>query len=279
MKQIIFYPLLFIAILFASCSKDSSSNTNPVILTPKLKRVTYTTVGTRIADILEVEYDANNRVTILYSRHEDSSFTPIKIVNKSTNYYFYNGSSNYPYKDSIYDVDILGNGRSYINNFTYNAQNNLLKEESIAIIKEYEYNSNWMIKKRYDFFTGTYNLNSIDSFQFDTNGKIITSRTHHVSSSIDTFSYTYDNKLNPFATLNISKIPTYYSGVISFDESLRSLNNVLTYTGKYGNPTSLIENEILTYVYDTNGYPINGTSSRSNIPGTSNNYNIKFEYY
>lgn len=288
MKTKLFHSIILISLL-ASCKKDNTdNNTVATDVSGKVKRITLSYPGVRVADINDFEYDAGNRITKISNRQEDSTTSPVTVVYKNTTTFFYNGTDDKPFKDSMV---FTGSGFTdiYKSFFTYDAQGRETKQENfnntgtLVGYRLFTYGTNTVIGKLYDqTFTGSgvFFIRNFDTSFLDATMRIAEKRNYNSPNSFtgkETF--TYDTKLNPLSLVNISKYLFYYG--IDDDSHLfeRSPNNMLV--NVFQSVSGTIETTTMTSAYSSNNYPVSAkmTFTDNSSGSIIENYNITFEYY
>lgn len=242
----------------------------------KLKRI-IASYATRKADIILVEYDASDRMTKFSEWTEDSTFTPIKITGANYISFVYSGTGTIPLKSTITHQP----GGTGIDStlYYYDATNRIIKEDcyknnQITGRNDYTYLSpTKIIRSNYYSSGGPLILGRRDSMTFDSQNRILESQ-NTLATSTDKDVYSYDNKINPFATNNVfMNVYTLYVDDRKF--YYRSPNNMTTYTNTVSsNILSLQSN----YLYNPNTQPLSGTSILT-YGTTVINYSLKYEYY
>lgn len=291
MKPKLFF-VVILTLFFTSCKKENATpatNNNNNNVSGKIKRMIIFAPGTRQAGISEFEFDSNNRVVKLSTWSEDSSFTPIKVSDQLSTRFFYNGTDDKPFRDSFFSAN-----NSYINSnlFYYDIQGRLIKKEFIrtnGTLKNRSlltYAMNSVVLNDYqETFAGSGILEHvfIDTFFYDAQFRNTETRFYDWPNTLTgKQNYTYDNKSNPLAQLNIYKTLILFSGADNWLLDERAANNVLTDTIKSDYYGSLrIEARTSTYTYSGNGYPVSCAQViTNNLPSPAiYSYNIKYEYY
>ncbi len=260
---------------------DSSFTTTSSGSGTKIKRIIQSVTGTREAYITALTYDAGNRLLTFKEWSEDSSFTPIKITGENYSSFTYNGSNPYPVKNTITRETAGVDSTLYF----YDASNRVIKEE-------YYYNGNISVRNTYNHLSanmvvlGKYVLSSPgpalhfmgnDSLIFDAQNRITGSRSGDASNvPKGSSTYTYDNKNNPFAVIDLFK----YAFTLYCDDAkyfYRAPNNFTAYNEV--NPpasTSILINYV---TYNSGFYPLYATGSLTYTPGPIQNFTMTFEYY
>ncbi len=285
--KIAIFVLLSVVLTVSSCKKDSNTvpdNVEPIIpsadVSGKLKKIIASYTGTRKADIVNVEYDATNKVTKYDQWTEDSAFTPIKITDARYAAFYYNGANDFPYKNILTYTD--GSKDSCI--YQYDSQNRVVFETQYFYLQTTIYrnaitylNSNAILLQQQFKLAGssTYQISNTDSLVLSSNNKVI-ERRNTAFPNTDKDIYTYDTKDNPLARLNFAK----YIFSLNGDDRIyfyRSPNNMLTYSNNnFGNIISISN----TYTYSSNNFPIKATTLLMDPnPANSINYKVQYLYY
>ncbi|MGG9960102.1 hypothetical protein [Ferruginibacter sp. SUN106] len=215
------------------------------------------------------DYDNLKRVTTV--RNLEQGF-PI-----DTSYsFYYSGNAVLPYK-TIYHYF---SSETFHN---YNSQNKLIRD-SISGIKDtghiiyntrsystldYTYNSDKIIINKvthsFDAISNTMQVfTSLDTTKIDANGNLIFTRLNYVH---ETAAFTYNDKLNPVAKLNIfPSLPPY--GYYENDEIFVPSPNlwITSYqtSQQFGGSTLTVDDKQFNITYNTKNYPVKSVVSVNN---------------
>lgn len=288
--------IIFLFFLTACSKSEETRSANDV--SGKLKRTVYNEVGTRGYTIINFLYDANNRLAIWDENRVDSSTSPATINFRLKHVYYYNGSSDLPVVDSLFNSSTLnGNprGLAAYNKFTYDGQNRNVSFNSYSIddptgafvtnlLREtYSYGNNFIRNNRFLYGNGRLNGNGMDTLFLNTTGEIISSKGYinDTSSLNSTTEFGYDTKNNPYSQINVIKHVFTLGGEDVLPIVQKRRNNPVLFVRRY-NGTTRINSQTFTYEYSGNGYPITGNLKFERTDGGApgiKNYRITFEYY
>ena len=273
--------------LLTSCKKDTTPDNNnngggttDVNVSGKLKKIIQSITGTRTAYITTLEFDATNRLLKFNEWKDDSTFTPIKITEAHYSTFSYNGTSNFPTKNTVTNETGLTDSSLYF----YDASNNIIKEDyyrnNVVITRNaYTITSPTLTKriKSYSNGSGTLVVNSNDSIVYDNQGKVNETRFYsssNVYKGKDT--YGYDTKSNPLSSINVFKVVHSLYGDDRKD-FYNATNNLTNYNNINGSSLTSIS---FTYNYSTNLFPVSGSATlTSGSPSVTQSSTLRYEYY
>jgi len=269
--------IVCLGITLGSCKKDSNdTDDNPPLPSHKLKRVIQALPGVGKAFIVDVQYDANNRVTNFNEFSVDSSTTPVTVTDANYSFFVYNGTSELPVKNILTDE----NGHTDSTLYFYDAQNRIIKEDyyyngNVIRRNTYDYPSATVIKANsYEYLGSALELRGSDSMLIDAQNRIYEIRFYNAALTYSgKTNYQYDNKINPLSNLNVFK---YVFSLYGDDRKdfYRSANNYIFST----TITSSTITYTNTFIYDSGSYPVSAVFSYNSSSGTEN-YNVLFQYY
>jgi hypothetical protein len=217
---------LFILCLFASCKKnsgsDSSGNAN------KLKSyIEDVQIGSsHVTDTFAVAYDNDNRIISVTSpnlgfvyTYSDKSFTLDLYENGQLSIHEIAWLNSIPYVDSTFQFDNIGD----------------------TTTEGYIYTGNQLTRETiYSYSNGVATIDTRDDYTYDNSGNVIKDVQTDGQGNVNTiFTYTYTNK-----PMNVKISPIYYAPASKYLPATQQHSNGT------GNPTASV---IYSYVFDSSG--------------------------
>lgn len=247
------YKLLFgiLATLFIfSCSPDDSGGNGQSLNAKLPKKISYfyklNSEWIKSPDSLVFTYNSDNTVNIIKEYFGDNVFI-----------------SSFQYENGYLKTKLtLYSSYSTEEKYTYNTQNQLIKQEEIIPDFEDDYSSEY-------FYTSEGQLNYMLSnnikltFEHDLQGNIIHTSKFPKDNYVNDTYYTYDNKKNPFVNLSSKMkavlvtpfVLNIFAGEFAYSPLLLTSNpNNMIYSNEEWQ--SYIVTNTYNYVYDNEGYPI-----------------------
>ena len=275
--------LLILIILFCSCQKGftvENSNTELVqnldsnTLVKYIEFDTTQISGLDTLDIAKYSYDNLKRLALLEYTEFDGAGVKVNLYKTNL---FYNGVDSFPFKriDSRFALPSLSLMASDTNYYSYSNGRIVSDSASDDVIK-FTYSTDKIMEKRFTNFPGAaYDSNTY--YMTRLNGNLILQvDTTSGGSVYENFSFTYDNKNNPFYRLPISSFESarpFYSLELYHDEMIYEKNN----------PTQILQTSSVSlfhfkysYEYNSNGYPKIARVTDQTNPSTF--YKVKFFY-
>jgi len=246
----------------------------------KVKRIIQSEPSSRKAYITTLTYDAGNRLLTFKEWEEDSAFTPIKISGANYSSFMYNGSGEFPVKNTITDETARVDSTLY----TYDALNRVTKEEyyhtgHVSVRNTYTYGTNptVVVLGKYVLTGPALSFRGNDSLIFDAQKRITEMRSYDAANMYNGYAnYLYDAKVNPFAQIKLFD----YAYTLYCDDAkffYRSPNNMTSLV--QANLPSSPETLSISYTsYNAANYPLTATASIS-YGATTQHYRIMYEYY
>ena len=262
----------FIAFCLVSCQKDFIAEENiTLIVSPvpdsnylhKIYAVEYTdTPG-----IITFKYDGNKRVKSIIDSFDISpgSLPAVEIYT-----YFYNGSSEVPFKVVTYIIDPPGPDYTDSTYFFFDALNRKIRDSSSYSflgdttydVYKYSYLPGSIIVdyKQYSNGVPPYYM-SRDTLILSNSGNIITSKKYEWNGSVYVpgliFNFTYDNFKSPFIKSNFKKV-LFGSPYVGYGSDF--------YFGAYGNNNIVTtDSENFQYLYNPAGYPVKKVTPQGDL--------------
>ena len=272
-----FAKFICIILVLGACKKGSNdepsnSNTN---VSGKIKRIVYSNPSTRKASIKTFEYDGNNRISKLNYWMEDSSSNPVTITYKSYSSLSYDGTNQFPNKNTI--TKDLGEIDSTL--YYYDLQNRITKEDfyigsQVGSRNTYSYLSPGVILQTYYVLIGsTLLVSTIDSLLYNSQNKLLEMRFYAENGTYrGNATFEYDDKSNPLSSISAF---TYIYSLNNDDFGLlfRAPNNLIKTIDNQSSGTYITN---YTLNYSLNSFPINGTSTTNTSSTIST---ITYDYY
>jgi hypothetical protein len=262
-----------------SCTRQDKDPVRPASA-KKLKRILFNITGNKQASIVDLAYDASDRLIQYNQRTEDSATNPVKTLFSANHSLSYNGSNGHPSRN----VTTMLNGDVDSTVYIYDVNARVILDEHYHLGKknirnEYVYvNPNFVIISQYRELGQGLELAVLDSVYFDSENKITQERQYNVAANYAFFSnYSYDNKINPrghisafkhIFTLNGSELNSY----------LRSPANYTHF--QLTSTTAYTLDHVVSYVYDAEGYPVSDAGHKNSTnPTIVQDYTTRYEYY
>lgn len=308
----VFPPALFIftLFLFSGCQKEITVTETPTVpITPTvgdstllLKYMEVDSIPGSLQDtskIVQFGYDAQKRLTSVYSTFTTNPVDNLTFYEKYT--YQYNGADTLParmmkeFREGADTLNFTFNRDTAY--YTYNTAGKLIADSTRKNERNNFGEKRYYSTKKFSYFTGytlvagstDYNTTvevSLDSLAVTTSGNNITSLTVHnyslpgmQSTALFSFSFTYDNHVNPFFYLpGMHSIAPYFEYEGGPVNTLQP-NNALTISqNDIGAGVTI--NESITYSYKSNGYPstLYSTQNSSSAGSTTRYYKGIFVY-
>lgn len=264
--------LCFIACLAFNCSSDDNSKDNqkPGEEKPEektlvvLDRVEETEYSSHYmnGELIKTElfsqtthvfsYDEKNQVVGMVSNQLDEIPVGGGYLNKTKSTITYNEAN---LITRLHVVDLSKNEPWYDETFEYNSQGLLTKsfEATEGELKTYGYNAQNLIST---VTTSMDNNQHTINYEYDSNGNLI-----HAFDPTDDGEqefFTYDDKLSPYANMNISLLYDDYESTYPLTLLKMGKNNVVTYKDYEG-----VE-WVTEYEFDSMGYPTRAISYYKN---------------
>ena len=257
MKLQILLPLVVLFLIISSCSDDTT------VLKPDIPECLLLSYTDSSNYYFEIEYD-EGRTKYLYQYNfvdgkKNNLINRVEynrnLFNEITHINYFDKSGEFQGVDSIYTNN---NGLPF-DNISFNAAGNMVEKASLV----YDNLENVIQKKIY-IFEETWNLKTIYSYEYDEQGRVISSVREQLSfngSQFDSTSYTYDNMKNIDNLIDIF--------------SVFKTNNFLTATTVYTLLSGKTSTETKYYEYEYNelGYPI-----KTKITSSVDANDVKFKY-
>jgi hypothetical protein len=263
MKSIKLALFALLVIVFASCQKEIDPTINePEEPRKYLSRVVETESGTPGESwLLEFKYDAQKRCTSMVEKYIDSTGGVPTVLEEYTYTFHYNGAESRPFKITS---DIFGAGVSWFTKF--DSQGKKLQDSlhepgsGYTEIVDYSYSGNRIIARYSVDILGS-TLNFLDTIYHDGNNvtkEVSAEYSLGTLSHWSEYTYTYDNRPNPFNQLNINTAFFASSSYLGFGTFVGlNKNNYTsdTYRDLFpvaGSPSTVQ----YQYTYDADGYPV-----------------------
>jgi hypothetical protein len=259
---------------------DSVFTTTGGSSSTKIKRIIQSVTGTRQAYITAITYDASDRLLTFKEWEEDSTFTPIKITGAHYSAITYNGATAYPVKNTITSETAGVDSTTY----SYDASNRVIEEKyyhigNVSVRNTYSYPSaTKIILGKYVLSGPTLLYMGNDTLIFDAQQRITGYNSGNAANvATGTGTYQYDTKNNPFVLIDFFK----HAYTLYCDDAkyfYRSPNN-FTLFNQSTLPSGSTTININYVAYNAGFYPEYATGSLVNVPGSTQNYTIRYEYY
>lgn len=211
-------------------------------------------------------YNQKNQVTAIESNQLDEIPFDGGYLNKTKSTITYNDAN---LITRLHVVDISNNESWYDETFEYNNQGLLTKsfEVTEGELKTYGYNAENKIST---ITTSMDNSQHTINYEYDSNGNII--HAFNPTDNGEQEFFTYDDKLNPYANMNISLLYDNYESTYPLTLSKIGKNNVVTFKEYEG-----VE-WVTEYEFNSQGYPTKAISYYKNnkaLIGNSKVYTYK----
>lgn len=288
---------------FSSCQKEITSTETPTVpITPAvgdstllLKYIEVDSTAGSLQDtskIVQFGYDAQKRLTSVYITFTTDPVENLTFYEKYT--YQYNGTDTLPagmtreFREGADTFNFTFNRDTAY--YTYNIAGKLISDSTRKNQRSNFGEQRYYSKTTFNYFSGysilsgsnDYNTvieTSLDSLAFTTSGNNISSLNVYdyslpgmQSTALFSFSFTYDNHVNPFYYLpGMHSIAPYFEYEGGPANTLQP-NNALTIS-QNDIRAGVTINESISYSYKSNGYPSTFYSTQnSTSPGSTTRY-------
>lgn len=301
---------IFTLFLFSSCQKEITSTETPTVpispvigdSTLLLKYLEVDSIPGALQDtskIVQFGYDAQKRLTSVYLTFTTDAVDNLNFYEKYTCQY--NGADTLPARmmrefregsdtlnftfnrdTAYYTYNIAG---KLISDSTRKNERNNFGEKRYYITKKFSYFTGYTLVAGSNDYNGSVEL-SLDSLAYTTSGNNTTSLNVHnyslpgmQSTALFSFSFTYDNHVNPFHYLpGMHSIAPYFEYEGGPVNTLQPNN--ATIISQNDIRAGVTINESIAYSYKNNGYPSTffSTQNSSSFGSTTRNYKGIFVY-
>lgn len=271
----------FVAISLYSCQNEFSIDDVPLVNSPDSTRLskyiefdTTQVSGLDTLDISNYNYDNLQRLTLQEYTEFDGAGVKVNLYKA---FLYYNGTDTLPFKTIRNRYSLPGLNLQTSDTSFYSFANGKIVSDSNSFgVTKFSYSNNLIFEKRYSSFPGM-PIDSNTFYMTRLNGNLVLQiDTLSGGSEVENFSFTYDNKNNPFHRLPISsfeRLRPYYKLELYNDEMIYEKNN----------PTQILQTNTVSlfhfkyaYEYNANGYPKIARVTDQTNPSTF--YKVKFFY-